>query len=86
MEGQGPAGYPGHGLFGQVVAGGPQSPGGDEDVAAAESLPDRLFQPAGVIPNGGAVEHVNADGGQFPGHNGGVGVHCVAQQQLGSYR
>ena len=86
MEGQGPASHPGYGLFGQVVAGGAQPPGGDEDVAAAESLLNRLFQPAGVVPYSGAVEHVNADGGQFSGHNSGVGVHRVAQQQLGSYR
>ena len=51
---------PRHHLFGQVVAGGPQSPGGDEDVCPASGNLHRLGQAGGVVPHHGGVVDVEA--------------------------
>ena len=78
-------GSSGNGLLGQVIPGRPQPSGSDQNIAAGQSGFHRFLQPSGIIPHGGAVQHVHPDGGQLPGHNGGIGIHRVAQQQLGTH-
>ena len=75
----------GHGHLGQVVTGGPQAPGGDEDVRPAPGDVHRLADPLGVVPHHGVVVDVDPQLGQALGDHLGVGVGDVPQQQLGAH-
>ena len=70
------------GLLGQVVIGGAQAAGGEDDVRPAAGDVQRLAQPLGVVPHHGVPEDVDAQGGQALGEHLGVGVGDVAQQDL----
>ena len=72
-------------VFGQVVAGGAEAAGGDNQVSPALGDLHRRPQPLGVIPHHGVIVDVDAQGGHFPGDHLGVGVGDAAQQQLGAY-
>ena len=75
----------GHRHLGQVVAGGPQAPGGDEDVRPVPGDVHCLADPLGVVPHHGVVVDVDPQLGQALGDHLGIGVGDVAQQQLGAH-
>ena len=72
------------GHLGQVVAGGAQTAGGDDDVGTGPGNFHRLADPLGVIPHHRVVEDVDAQLGQALGDHLGVGVGDISQQQLGA--
>ena len=79
---QGQAEGLGQDLLGQVVAGRPQTAGGDQDIRPALGDLHAVPQAAGVVPHHGLVADVDADAGEQLGHVPGVGVGDMAQQQL----
>ena len=74
----------GNGLFGQVVVGGAQPPGGDDDVGAGKSEGEAFFEPFRVVAHHRLVVHSNTQIGQFFGKISGVGVDDVAHEDFGS--
>ena len=68
------------GLLGQIVVGGPQAAGGEDDVRPVAGNVQRLPQPLGVVPHHRVPEDVDAQGGQALREHLGVGVGNVAQQ------
>ena len=85
VEHQRPAEGFGQHLLGQVVAGGPQAAGGDDDVRPAPGQLHRRPEPLGVVPYHGVVIDIDAHGGQFPAQVPGIGIEDVAQQQFGAH-
>ena len=73
-------------VFGQIVAGGAQAAGGDDDVRPPLGHVHRLADPLGVVPHHGVVIDVQPQGAQPLGEGLGVGVGDVAQQKLGAHR
>ena len=76
----------GQDVFGQVVTGGAQAAGGDDDIGPAPGQLHRLPGPLGVVPHHGVPKHVQTQGGQPLGEHLSVGVGDAAQQQLGAHR
>ena len=76
----------GQDVFRQVVAGGAQAAGGDDDVRPPLGHVHRLADPLGVVPHHGVVIDVQSQGAQSLGEGLGVGVGDVAQQKLGAHR
>ena len=75
----------GDGHLGQVVAGGPQAAGGDEDIRPVAGDVHRLADPLRVVPHHGVIVDVDPQLGQPLGDHLGVGVGDVPQQQLGAH-
>ena len=73
------------GLLGQIVIGGAQTAGGDENVRPAAGDVQRLPEPLGIVSHHGVPEDVDAQGGKRLGDGLGVGVGNVAQEQLRTY-
>jgi hypothetical protein len=73
-----------HDVAGQVVLGGPQAAGGDDDVGSAQGLAQRCLDAGGIVPHRRLEEQVNARLGQPLGDPAGVGIHDLAQEQLGA--
>ena len=69
-------------LLGEVVIGGAQAPGGNENIRPAAGNVQRLLQPPGVIAHNGVPKHVDPQGRQTFGNDLGVGVGDVAQKQF----
>ena len=76
----------GQDVFGQVVTGGAQAAGGDDDVGPAPGQFHRLPGALGVVPHHRVPKHVQTQGGQPLGEHLCVGVGDAAQQQLGANR
>ena len=72
-------------VFGQVVAGGAQAAGGDDDVGPLFGDGHGLLGPLGVVPHHGVVVDVQPQLAQTLGQHLGVRVGDVAQQQLGAH-
>ena len=70
------------GLLGQVVIGGTQASGGEDDVRPLPGNFQSLSQPGGIVPHHGVPEHVDAHAAQGLGQLLGVGVDNVAEEQL----
>lgn len=68
-------------VFGQIVAGGAQAAGGNENVRPAFGQLHRGTQPLGVVAHHRVVVDVDAQGRQALGEHLGVGVGDVAQQR-----
>ena len=73
------------GLLGQIVIGGAQTAGGDENIRPAAGDVQRLPEPLGIVSHHGVPEDVDAQGGERLGNGLGVGVGNVAQKQLRAY-
>ncbi len=86
VEGEGPAGGAGHRLAGDVVHGGAQPAGGDDQVGAEQGLLQRLGDAHLVVAHRGAEIEVDAQVPQLAGQVGGVGVVDLPQEQLGPRR
>ena len=82
MQHQGLAKGLADGLLGQVVIGGPQAAGGDDDVRPLPGDVQSVFQALGVVAHHRVPEDVDADGGQGLGDVPGIGVDDVAEEQL----
>ncbi len=82
MEHQGLSEGGADGLLGEIVIGGPQPAGGDEDVCPGPGQVQGLAQPAGVVAYHRVPVDINAQAGQGLGEDLGVGVGNAAQQQL----
>ena len=76
----------GDGLAGEVVLGGAEAAGHDDDVGALEGDLDGAGEAVEVIADGGLVVEVDADGGQAGGEVRGVGVEDLAEEDLGAER
>ena len=76
----------GQDLLGQIVAGGAQAAGGDDDIRPLLCHLHAVLQPLGVVPYHGVIAHVDADFGQHFGDVPGVGVGHMAQKQLCAHR
>ena len=72
-------------VFRQVIAGGAQPPGGDDDISPPLSGGHRLPGPLGVVPHHGVPVDVQAQGAEPLGEDLGVQVDDVAQQQLSAH-
>ena len=68
------------GLLGEVVVGGAQAAGGDEDVRPAAGNVQRLPETAGVVAHDGVPEDVDPQGGEALAQYLGVGVGDVAKE------
>ena len=75
----------GHGLLGEVVVGGAQAAGGDDQVAALQGGAQAFFQAGGVVAHHAGMVQVDAQGGEGAGHMGGVRIDGVAEQKLGAH-
>ena len=75
----------GQDVFGQVVTGGAQAAGGDDDIGPAPGQLHRLPGPLGVVPHHGVPVDVQAQGAEPLGEDLGVQVDDVAQQQLSAH-
>ena len=84
MEDQGLFKQVADGLLGQIVAGGAEAPGGDEDVRPGPGRLQGLPQPLGIVSHRGVPAHVDAQGGELLRQDLGIGVGDAAQQQLGA--
>ena len=84
MELQLPAEGGADGLLGEVVIGGPQAAGGDDDVRPCLGDIQGVPEPLGVVPHYGVVVDGDAQGAETLGEDLGVGVGDVAQEQLGA--
>ena len=69
-------------LLGEIVAGGAEPPGGDDQIGAEAGDVHRLNEPPGVVPHHGVPVYVDAQLREHLGKIPGVGVGGVAQQQL----
>ncbi len=72
----------GGGLLGNIVVGGTESTGHNQQVAAGKCQGDRLFQPLGVVPHHRLMVNAEPQGRQLPGQESPVGIHDVPQQKL----
>ena len=72
------------GLLGQVVVGGAQAPGGDDDVRPAAGDVQGVRQALGVVPHHRVVVDGDPQGAEALGDDLGVQVGDVAQQELGA--
>ena len=70
------------GLLRQVIIGGPQAAGGDDDVRPLPGNVQSLLQPLGVISYHGVPEDIDSHGGKGLGDVSGIGVDDVAEEQL----
>ena len=70
------------GLLRQVVVGGAQAAGGDDDIRPPAGDVQGLTQPLRVIPHHRVPKDVDAYGGQGLGDVPGIGVDDVAEEQL----
>ncbi len=70
------------GLLGQIIVGGAQATGGDDDVRPAAGNGQGLFQALRVVAHHGVPEDVDPQGGEALGDGLGVGVYDVAEKQL----
>ena len=68
----------------EVVLGGAEAAGHDDDVGAAEGDLDGVDEALEVVADGGVEVEVEADGGQAGGDVLGVGVEDLAQEDLGA--
>ena len=75
----------GHGLLGEIVVGGAQAAGGDDQVAALQGGAQAFFQAGGVVAHHAGMVQVDAQGGEGAGHMGGVRIDGVAEQKLGAH-
>ena len=73
------------GLLGEVVVGGAQAAGGDEDVRPVPGGVHRLAQASGVVSHHCVPEDVDTQGTEALGEHLGIGVGDVAQEQLSAY-
>ena len=71
-------------LLGQIVAGGAEAAGGDDDVGAGLCHLHARPQALGIVAHDGVVLDIDADFGKPLGNVAGVGVGDVAQQKLGA--
>ena len=71
-------------VLGQVIAGGAQPAGGDDDVRPLLRYFNALLKPAGVVAHHRVIEHIDADACQRLGNISCIRVGDVAQQQLRS--
>src|SRR5699024_4678364 len=69
-------------FFRQVVPGGAQPAGKQQQAAAAAGLGHQFPQAVGVVPDDVLMQHTDAQFGQFPAQKLGVGVEDVPQQQF----
>ncbi len=69
-----PAGGPCHGLPGHVVLGRSQAPGRDDDLGPAEGRLQGGGHPGEVVAHRGLLEQIDAQRGQLPRDECGVGV------------
>ena len=69
-------------VLGQVIAGGAQPAGGDDDVRPLLRYFNALLKPAGVVAHHRVIEHIDADACQRLGNISRIRVGDVAQQQL----
>ena len=76
----------GQDVFGQVIAGGAQTAGGDDDVRPLSGDVHRPADPLGVVPHHSVVIDIQSQGAQPLGEHLRIGIDNVAQQQLGSHR
>ena len=72
-------------VLGQIVTGGAQAAGGDEDVGPPLGNLHRGAQPLRVVAHHRVVEDVDADAAESLGDHLGVGVGDVAEEQLGAH-
>ena len=82
MKDQGQAKGGGQGLLGEIVTGGPQAPGGDDDVGPVLGDVHGGAEPGGIIPHHSVVVDVDANGRETLGDHLGVGIGNIAQQQF----
>ena len=73
-------------VFGEVVAGGAQAAGGDNDICPLFGQSHRLLGPLEIVPHNGVPEDVQAQLAQPLREHLGVGIGDVAQQQLSAHR
>ncbi len=73
-------------VFGQIVAGGPQASGGDDDVRPLFGQGHRFLGPLEVIPHHGVPKDVQPQLAQPLGQHLGVSVGDISQKQLGPHR
>src|SRR5690606_6016884 len=74
------------GFLGQIVLGGTESPGDQNQIGPGSGQTERLLQPFPVVSDGGMVIHVDSQLGAFAGEIGGMGIHNLTQKQLRSNR
>ena len=72
----------GQDVFGQVVTGGAQAAGGDDDVSTVLCLADYALETSRIVTDNGLVEYIDAQLGQTLRDQLCIGVHDVAQQDL----
>ena len=73
-------------IFREVVAGGAQAAGGDDDIRPPLGQGHRLLRPLEIVPHHGVPVDVQPQLAQPLGEHLGIGVGDVAQEQLGAYR
>ncbi len=76
--------YLGNGFLGQVVVGGTQAAGGDDDVGPGCGPFQHFGKAGGIVAHGGLVKGMNADLCQGPGDISSVGVGDFPEQKLGT--
>ena len=69
-------------VLGQVVIGGAQAPGGDDEVGPVPGGLHSLPQPGGVVPHHALPIDADAQAPQCGAQLPGVGIHDVPQQEL----
>ena len=74
----------GDGVAGDVVLGGAQAAGAEDDVGALQRSADQLAQAGLIIADLVHVVEIDAERGQGEGDVPGVGVLDVAEQDLGA--
>ena len=72
-------------VLGEVVAGGAQAAGGDDNVRPGAGQLHGGAEPLGVVAHHRVVVDVDAQGGQALGEHLGVGVGNISKQQLGAH-
>ena len=73
------------GLLGEIVVGGAEAAGGDDDVGPPLGDGQGVLQPLGVVPHHGVVVDVDSQGAEPLGEHLGVRIGDVAQEQLGTH-
>ena len=74
----------GHALPGQVILGGAQAAGGDENVGTLQAAGKCLAEISQVVPNDGHPLKLYAERGEPAGDPRGVGIRKLAHQKLGA--
>ena len=64
---------------------GPQTAGGDDQIAARERLAQHGFQTPGIVAHHMNVQQIHAQGRKFARHMGRVGIDGMAEQKLGAH-